>query len=262
LQALEEDVLFVNWEQPGAGKSYHAADFDSITVQDYVDDTIALSEYLTARFDAPSIMLVGHSWGSTIGLMAAHQRPDLYCCYVGIAQQVNLVENDTIGYHMVLEQAREKGDRRVVNKLTKQGPPPYTEKDGDAYNSLFAQLPNCPPSVCSRISPLEAFLPQEYSPLDSVRALRGVMKGTRNVYPRLVDLDVERDIPQLEVPVFFVAGRYDYIHSQDIAFRYYQSLRAPVKRFYWFEHSGHYPCYQEPERFIELVRSDILALAK
>jgi pimeloyl-ACP methyl ester carboxylesterase len=262
LQALEEDVLFVNWEQPGAGKSYLAADFDRITVKDYVDDTIALSEYLMARFNASGIVLVGHSWGSTIGLMAAHQRPDLYHCYVGVAQQVNSVENDTIGYHMALEQAREEGNRKVVDKLTKQGPPPYTKEESGAYNTLFSRLPGCPPSICSEINLWEAFLPREYSPLDSLRAFRGVVQGTKNVYPQLVDLDAERDIPQLEVPVLFVAGRYDYIHSQDIAFRYYESLRAPAKRFHWFERSGHYPCYQEPERFVELVRSEVLPLAR
>jgi pimeloyl-ACP methyl ester carboxylesterase len=259
---LEEDVVFVDWEQRGAGKSYRAADFDTITVQDYVDDTIALSEYLTARFNMPKIVLVGHSWGSTIGLMAAHQRPDLYHCYLGIAQQVNSVENDTIGYHRVLEQAREKGDRRLVDKLTRQGPPPYTKEESGAYEVLFSNLPNCPPSTCSKIGLWEAFVPQEYSFLDSLRALRGVVKGTRIVYPLLVDLDVERDIPQLDIPAFFVAGRYDYIHVQDTAFRYYQTLRAPVKRYYWFEHSGHYPCYQEPERFIQLMRSEILPLTK
>jgi pimeloyl-ACP methyl ester carboxylesterase len=109
---------------------------------------------------------------------------------------------------------------------------------------------------------LAAFVPQEYSLLDSLRAVLGVYKGTNEVYLQLVDLDVEQDIPQLDIPAFFIAGRYDYIHMQDIAFRYYQSLRAPVKRFHWFEHSGHFPCYQEPERFRQLMRSEILPFAK
>jgi proline iminopeptidase len=194
--------------------------------------------------------------------MAAHQRPDLYHCYVGIAQQVNTVENDTIGYHMVLERAREKGDRKVVDKLTKQGPPPYTKEESGAYKTLFSRLPSCPPSICSKISLWAAFVPQEYSLLAPLWALRGVLKGTNDVYPQLVDLDAERDIAQLDIPAFFVAGRYDYIHVQDIAYRSYLSLRAPVKRFYWFEHSGHYPCFQEPERFMQLMRSEILPFTR
>jgi pimeloyl-ACP methyl ester carboxylesterase len=177
---------------------------------------------------------------------------------VGIAQQVNSVENDTIGYHIVLERAREKGECKVVEKLTKQGPPPYSREESGAYKTLFSRLPSCPPSICSEISFWDVFGPQEYSLLDSLRAVRGVVRGTNDVYPLLVDLDVERDIPQLDIPAFLVAGRYDHIHVQDIAFRYYQSLRAPVKLFYWFDQSGHYPCYQEPERFIQLMRSEIL----
>jgi pimeloyl-ACP methyl ester carboxylesterase len=194
--------------------------------------------------------------------MAAHRRPDLYHCYVGVAQQVNSVENDTIGYHVVLEQARERGDRRLVDELVKQGPPPYTKEESGAYRALYSRLPSCPPSVCLQISLWEAFVPQEYSLLDSLRALRGVDKGIVHVQPQLADLDVERDIPQLDIPVFLVAGRHDHIHVQDIAFRYYQGLTAPAKRFYWFGHSGHYPCYQEPERFIQLMRSEILPFAE
>ena len=126
--------------------------------------------------------------------------------------------------------------------------------------TMYSHLPSCPPSVCTQISFWEVFRPQEYSLLDSLRALRGVKKGTNDVYPLLAHLDAERDTPQLDVPVFFVGGRYDHIHVQDIAFRYYQGLRAPVKQFHWFERSGHYPCYQEPERFIQLMRSEVLPL--
>jgi pimeloyl-ACP methyl ester carboxylesterase len=86
--------------------------------------------------------------------------------------------------------------------------------------TMFSHLPSCPPSICSKISSWEVFRPQAYSLLDSLRAIRGAVRGTNDVYPQLVDLDVERDIPQLDIPVFFVAGRYDYIHVQDIAFRY------------------------------------------
>ena len=67
-------------------------------MQDYVDHTIELTEYLCERFDKEKIILTGHSWGTIIGLMAAEQRPDLYHCYISVAQHVNAVENDIIGY--------------------------------------------------------------------------------------------------------------------------------------------------------------------
>ncbi|GAK50163.1 hypothetical protein U14_01390 [Candidatus Moduliflexus flocculans] len=262
LAPLENDVIFVNWDQPGAGKSYKAADFKQIRVQNYVDATIALSEYLAMRFKKEKIFLAGHSWGSIIGVMAAHQRPDLYYAYIGIGQQVNSVENDQIGYNMVLKQARQRGDHALVKKLEKNGLPPYTQAQKGAYIDFFRHLPSCPPGICSKNSFWEMVKPKEYTLLDSLHTLKGLINGINMVYPQLVDLDFERDVPQLDIPAFFVTGRYDYTCVQDIAYRYYAKLHAPLKRFYWLEKSGHNPCYQEPERFIQLLRDDILKLAE
>lgn len=39
-----------------------------MTVEQFVDDTIAVTDYLRRRFDQDRICLLGHSWGSLIGI--------------------------------------------------------------------------------------------------------------------------------------------------------------------------------------------------
>jgi pimeloyl-ACP methyl ester carboxylesterase len=258
LQALEENVVFVNWEQLGAGKSYAAADFTTITIQDYVDDAIALSEYLRSRFEKENIILVGHSWGTVIGLKAAHQRPDLFSSYTGIAQQVNLIENDTLMYQKVLEQARSKDNQKLIEKLSSQGPPPYSTDNVNAYGKLYSHGLKLEPEGLASLRYRDMFFPEEYSLFDSLRTYMGMSKSFKHVQIQQADLDMEQDIPRVEIPVFFVTGRHDYICIQDITFRYFNLLKAPVKKFYWFEQSGHFPCYQEPELFIQVMRSEIV----
>ena len=75
-------------------------------------------------------------------------------------------------------------------------------------------------------------------------------------------LDFARDIPRLEVPTFFVTGRYDHTCVQDITFDYFQSLEAPVKRHYWFEKSGHEACYQEPDEFARIRTQEVVPLSE
>lgn len=258
LGALERDVVFVNWDQPGTGLSWRAADWDTVEVQDFVNDTIALTEYLRERFHAEKIILAGHSWGSIVGLMAVDQRPDLFAAYLGVAQQVNARENDRHGYEMVLQEAASRGDHRVVSRLREMGPPPYGREHGRNYVYLFQKLHVYSPHPSGEPSVAAMLFPPEYRLRDSINAVRGVIKGVRNVYPQLEELDFGRTVPRVSVPVFFFTGRYDETCVQDITRRYFEALEAPHKEFVWFEHSGHNLPYHEPERFVREVRTRIL----
>lgn len=209
LSGLEQDVVFVNRDQPGVGMSWSATDWGSVTVEDFVEDTIAMSEYLRQRFGRERIVLVGHSWGSIIGLMAVDQRPDLYSAYVGVGRQVNSVENDRMGYEMVHRQASVRGDNRVVETLDEMGPPPYSQSSGGNYLYLFQKVHVYSPHPAPEPEFGAMMVPQEYTLRNSINLLRGLLKGVKNVYPQLQSLDLETRIPEVDVPVFFFTGRYD-----------------------------------------------------
>jgi hypothetical protein len=56
--------------------------------------------------------------------LAAQRRPELYHAYIAASPHVNSTENDTIGYHMILEGAKERGDTKTIKKLEAIGLPP------------------------------------------------------------------------------------------------------------------------------------------
>ena len=264
LADLEKDFVFVNWEQPGTGKSYRALDMRNATYQEFVDHTVAVSEYLKERFGGRPIYLMGHSWGTIIGVLAAEQRPDLYAAYIAVAQQVDFAENDVIGYELVLERAAAAGDTRTVEKLEKMGPPPYSAEEGSNYTYLFQRVFRYSPSAPGQahIDSMSIFNPEEYTFIDTINLVRGVVQGVNNVYPQLVGLDFRNDVPRLEVPTFFVTGRYDYTCIQDMSYEYFEMLDAPVKRHYWFEHSGHEACYEEPEKLQRILTEEVVPLSE
>lgn len=68
LEELEKHFVVVNWDQPGSGKSYYAEKTKDITVQTYIQDGYALTEYLKDRFSLDKIYLLGESWGSALGI--------------------------------------------------------------------------------------------------------------------------------------------------------------------------------------------------
>ena len=58
------------------------------------------------------------------------------------------------------------------------------------------------------------------------------------VYPQLEDLDFVTQAAELEVPIYFLVGRYDVNAMASLAERYYDVLDAPHKELIWFEKSG------------------------
>ena len=61
--------MVVIWEQRGCGKSYPSLNPKTdLTVDQYASDIIELTDMLRERFDEEKIYLVGHSWGTIIGV--------------------------------------------------------------------------------------------------------------------------------------------------------------------------------------------------
>ena len=59
------------------------------------------------------------------------------------------------------------------------------------------------------------------------------------------------------MPVYFVEGRFDQLVPTEVARDYYDALRTPYKEFVLFENSAHSPPFEEPDRFVQLMR-DVL----
>ncbi|WP_372637282.1 alpha/beta fold hydrolase [Cohnella sp.] len=62
---------------------------------------------------------------------------------------------------------------------------------------------------------------------------------------------ITRIVGRLEIPCYFVMGKYDYMTSVRAARAYFETLEAPEKAFVLFEQSAHYPQFEETERFAE-----------
>ncbi len=190
---LEKHFVVVIWEQRGCGKSYPSRKPTSdLTIDRYVADIVELTEILRKRFDEQKIYLVGHSWGTIIGLRAAQQRPDLFHAYIGTAQMVDVLETDQMIYDMMMDYSRKTGDSKFVKTLEKQGPPPYYGKSPiKPYAALFGreysvfEAPNIKESEYRRDGDILLLMlkQSEYGWLDRLNYLLGLMNTFNDVYP-------------------------------------------------------------------------------
>ncbi|MCC6300558.1 MAG: alpha/beta hydrolase [Anaerolineales bacterium] len=265
---LEKHFVVVIWEQRGCGKSYPSINSKTdLTVEQYTSDIIELTDVLRKRFDEDKIYLVGHSWGTIIGVRAAQQRPDLFHAYIGTAQMVDVLETDKMIYDMVMNHSRVTGDANFSQTLEKQGPPPYFGKSPiQPYSTLFGreyqvfEVPNIKDETYRREGDaiLLMLKQPEYGWLDRIYYLLGLMNTFNVVYPQLQEMDFRTDASRLDLPVYIVLGRHDMNNPSSIPEEYFDLLEAPHKQLIFFEASGHGMIWEEAGLFHRLMIETVL----
>lgn len=263
---LARDFVVVGWDQRGTGKSYAALDPATLTLERAVSDTIELTDYLRARFDEPKIYLLGESYGTLLGVLAAQRRPDLYHAFIGSGQMVSVRETDRRLYRDVLDLAARTGDTALDTQMRAYGEPPY----GDFFASsiVFQQYdrlyrPYTPPAAyaargtASGIGPWGVFAP-EYTLIEKIGVLRGLMDTFAVMYPQLQGIDFRRDVPRLAVPVYILDGAGELTARRDLTLEWYAQLDAPQKHLFTFTDAGHSVAFEEFAAFHRIMVETVL----
>ncbi len=264
LGGLEEHFVVVDWEQPGAGKSFDAVDRATLTPDRYVADARALVLLLRERFGQEKVYVLGESWGSALGILLVQRYPELFHAFIGTGQMVAFLENDEMCYDFALDWARERGDADKVAKLTRQGPPPYygegvAWKQATYLLDTFSHMNANPAIADNGFNTFRDLAAPEYGLYDKVSWFRGVLETLDVVYPQLWGVDFRQQAKKLAVPVYFLIGRHDINAPTVLVEQYHAVLDAPHKQIVWFEHSGHTPWVSESAHFVEVMVETVLA---
>jgi pimeloyl-ACP methyl ester carboxylesterase len=257
LAGLEDRFVVVNWEQPGAGKSFDAVDRSKLTPDRYITDTRELVLNLRQRFGKEKIYVLGDSWGSALGIMVVQRYPELFHAFIGTGQMVAFLDNDLICYDFALRLAQKRGDTKQVEKLKRQGPPPYYGNDvfwkSATYLTETLNYMNQNPAISNGFNTFQDLAGSEYGLYDKVNWFRGLLDTLGVVYQQLWDVDFRKQATRLEVPVYFLIGRHDVNASPKLTEEYFNLLTAPHKELIWFERSGHNPWVNESSKFVDAM---------
>ena len=254
-RGLEEHFVVVHWDQRGAGKSYsRRIPGESMTIEQFVSDTHDLVELLRKRFGQEKIYLMGHSWGSLLGVRVVQKYPDLFYAFIGIGQCVDLKRNEDISYQFVLTEAEKRGNQKALRQLKKIGPPPYENTRELSIQRRWLTAFGggmVHEGGLGRVVKMAVGAP-EYTPADFVKYLASSFASSKAMDAEIMKVNFLEQAPKLEVPVYFFAGRYDYNTPWELVQEYYTKLDAPKgKHLVWFENSAHSPNLEEPEKFVE-----------
>ncbi|WP_299445068.1 alpha/beta fold hydrolase [uncultured Phycicoccus sp.] len=254
---LEQSFVVATWDQRGTGKSYDALEpAVTLTLDQMVQDTIAVTAYLRERFDEDKIYLVGSSWGTVIGTLAVQRSPELFHAYVGTGQMVDPFATDRLMYAESIADADARGDTGTADTLRAMGPPPYDDTldypVAIASNPRWMNFDHGADYHADSEYPMSLFV-SEYALIEQLRGMAAIAETYAVLYPQLSEIDFRSQVTRLDVPVYLVQGRHEAAGRGTLADEWFELLSAPRKEYVSFDRSGHTPPYDEPGRFADLM---------
>lgn len=267
---IEEVFTVVNWDQRGAGRTYLETDPDAVRdtlhIDRYVSDALELAELLLRRYAAPKIILMGHSWGTIIGVRAVLERPELFSAYIGIGQVINTRENERLSYNYAISEATRHANTAALEELAAIAPYPgmtpitreriiIARKWAQYYGGLSA----------FRHESQYYFNAPLLSPEYDDRAVAAINQGSlltlERILPEFLEVDFD-PITTFPIPIFFFMGRHDYTTPSTLAEAWLQRVNAPYKQGIWFERSAHLIPFEEPGKLLLSLAQQVLPVVQ
>jgi pimeloyl-ACP methyl ester carboxylesterase len=260
----------VQWDQRGAGKTYLANDPErvrpTLTADRMEKDTEELVQYLRATYGKKKIFVMGHSWGTLLGLKLAQAHPEWLYAYIGMGQIINSRESERLGYAATLKAAQDAHNEQAVKELKSIAP--YPEADGAIplakidierkWSVTFGGL------SWRRDSYAYYYRAGALSPDYGDADLDAIDKGSALSLPVLLKEMETSDFTRMttfKCPIVIFNGRHDDTTSPKVAADWFAHVEAPSKKLVWFENSAHMMQIEEPGRVLVHLVEDVRPLA-
>jgi pimeloyl-ACP methyl ester carboxylesterase len=250
-----EYFTVVQWDQRGAGRTLGRngpPTGSSITVEQLIRDGLELSEWLRTNLAKDRIVVVGHSWGSILGVLMAKSRPDLFYAYVGTGQVADPSRSYAVAYTDLLSKAEAADADRALAELTEIGPPPYVSGRGYSVQRKWSNFFEGADVFLYGMVGLALVAPGS-SPKDVLDWMEGQSVSAEQLVPQSSRIEAERLAGEFAIPVFVFQGAEDFTTPTSLAAAFIESIDAPSKAFVTID-GGHFAVFTHSGQFLtELV---------
>jgi pimeloyl-ACP methyl ester carboxylesterase len=254
----------VQWDQRGSGRTLGRngpTSAAALTIDRLVQDGVELAETLRTSLRKDKIILVGHSWGSVLGVLMAKAKPELFQAFIGTGQVgAHLTTTRRVAFDALVAQARAVGDARALRELEEIGPPPY--KDWRGYQVL-RRWSNLFEGADAFIASMLGFALS--APGYTIRDVNDWFDGQNLSGERLVTqqnaLAPEALTGRFAIPVFVIQGADDFTTPTSVAKAFVDGVEAPHKAFVAIK-GGHFALFMNSSEFLKELSGFVAATAR
>lgn len=265
---IEEYFTVVNYDQRASGKTYAANDTTNlgktIYIDQYVNDAIELVAFIKRKYGKGKVILMGHSWGTIIGMRAALKRPDLFYAYVGIGQVINSQDNERLSAEYALKQATRQKNEVALQELRSISPYPGNQIITRERIIVARKWPQYYGGLSAyRTNSFYYFKAPLLSPVYTAGDVAAIDKGSQftlgRILPEFLNVDF-KSVKSFPVPVFLFMGRHDYTTPSEPTDSWLKQVKAPLKKGIWFENSAHLIPLEEPGKMLLTLVNEVRPL--
>ncbi|HEY1817474.1 MAG TPA: alpha/beta fold hydrolase [Kofleriaceae bacterium] len=266
----EDFFTVVQWDQRGSGKTYNANDpkliAPTLSTERMAKDAEEVVQYLRAQYHKDKIFVLGHSWGSNLGLLLAERHPEWLYAYIGMGQMIDTRASEQESYASMLAIAQARHDADAIKEL--KAIAPYPEPNGslvlDKVNVERKWVMKLGGLTYDRDNYAYYYNASELSPDYTDADLDAIGKGSQMSLTALLGdfgaVNFEK-VTDFRCPIIIFNGRHDETVSSKVTAAWFARVHAPVKRLVWFEHSAHMMQIEEPGRVLLHLVEDVRPLA-
>jgi pimeloyl-ACP methyl ester carboxylesterase len=254
----------VQWDQRGAGRTLGkngSSLAPTVTIDRMVQDGVELADYLRKSLGKEKILLVGHSWGSILGVFMVKARPELFYAFVGTGQVADPATTYVVAYDELLKKAKALKEERAIRELQEVGPPPYADGRGYGVQRRWSNLFEGADFFISSMFGLALTAPG-YTLRDINDWLDGQGLSAERLVPQTSALESKALGGDFALPVFVIQGAEDFTTPTSLADAFVNSIHAPRKAFVPLEGGGHFAVFMKSDAFLNELVSRVLPLVK
>ena len=254
---LEDEYTCISWDQRGCGRTFYKSPNAPISLENMLVDLDDLVNYATNNF-SKDIFIVGHSWGSLLGIEYAAKYPDKIDGYIGVGQFTDSIESGRLQGVAAAAAARSAGNEEEALRIEELAETIIDFSDNSFDSKQYLELstfgsrylnPNekspilaalCSPDLWwndLRYQMIIMFNISEYFEMQA--------HITKNTFSQF------KPPGKLTVPAAFIGGDKDYICSTVLAKEYANKIGKP---FYEMKDFGHLPMFDNPDEFVKTLK--------
>lgn len=241
----------VYYDQRGTGKtqSKNKSKPDTVTLETLLSDLKETVRYVRNKYPNKKLILLGHSWGSILGMEYIKDHSDTVDAYVGMGQVVNLKEGERAAYEHCYRIASEKDKKKLaeisnypdcvtkdnINKIM-----PKFRKIQAKYRMMGYSGGNAKLAKIFMKSPIFSF--------KDFFQMANSMKQNVNLLNYLLDYDIS-ERTEFSVPIYFICGEKDWQVPSVVAEKYFDKIVTCDKELFIIKDAGHMTDLDNPEEY-------------
>lgn len=256
---LTSDFTMVMWDQRGTGRSWNEEmDVEDINLDQLMEDTNELMDIVTRSFGKEKVFLVGHGWGTLLGVKVTEAWPEKVTAWVGIGQITDSARGEKAGWEWALMRAIEDQNRDAASDLEEMGEPEDGKWAGEIDSLIqerrwLADLGGGSGKELWLRDEKERLWNEWFRSGEKGSVKKGEVASMSQLWEEVADVNLFKEVKKLSVPVVLMSGRFDLVADRLLAKEWLDSLEAPKKMFIWFENSAHDPHLMESVKWQRMM---------